>query len=302
MILPFRTIFRLITITCTFIALQGAAAMLYGQANPLSVIDPEGIEIRVAAAQFELRPDLEYNLAKIDSFIEQAAKKKVDMLVFPELSLTGYPPSDFESIDYIDQAQTEAAMQALMEKAKKHSMAIVVGAGWKDREGNWRNRAFFIDENGAILATYDKIQQTSHERKFFIDGDRLNSFEWRGIRLGMLICMDMRYPELWRLLRKEDVGLMLHLVSAYGARAWKLPVLEGTLMCRAASNGFFIVSSNNAGPVPMMNSAIVNPRGIILEEALYAVEQMIWADIKVGKPDGFVDFKENVYQLKKAGE
>ena len=42
----------------------------------------------------------------------------------------------------------------------------------------------------------NRIQQTSHERKFFVDGDRLPVFEWNGIKLGMLICMDMRYPEM----------------------------------------------------------------------------------------------------------
>ncbi len=269
------------------------------QNNPLAPIDSNEISIRVAAAQFELKPDLEANLKNIQKFIAEAAARQVDLIVFPELGLTGYPPRDYTSIEYIRQEETEKALKILQEKAREHTMAIAIGAGWKDEGGVWRNRAFFIDEKGNILAHYDKIQQTSHERKFFEDGEDLSSFEWRGIQLGMLICMDMRYPELWRLLRKEEVGLALHLLAAYGGSVWKQPVLEGTMRARAASNGYFIVSCNNAGPMPMVNSAIYNPKGIVLTKAVFAIEQLIYADIIVGKPGGYTDYNDNIYRLEK---
>ena len=269
---------------------------LQAQGNPLSV-DPEGLKIRVAAGQFVLAPDLETNLEKINSMLDEAHSLGVELIVFPELGLTGYPPSDYESIDYIKQDRTEEALKHLQKKALELDMAIAIGAGWKDDEGIWWNRAFFIDENGELLEYYDKIQQTSHERKFFKDGERLPAFEWKGIQLGMLICMDMRYPELWRIMRKQEVSLMLHLAAAYGGSVWKVPVLEGTMRANAASNGFHIISCNNAGPTPMMISAIYNNRGMILAKANYAVEQLIWQDIIVGEPTGFVEFQDNVYQL-----
>jgi len=272
--------------------------VLRAQVNPLSV-DSCGIQIRVAAGQFSLEPDLKVNLKKINIIIDEAAILDVDLIVFPELGLTGYPPSDYENIDYINQERTEEAIKELQRRAINLSMAIAIGLGWKDEKGIWRNRAYFIDNKGNLLEYYDKIQQTSHERKFFVDGERLPVFEWNGIKLGMLICMDMRYPELWRLARKENAALMLHLASAYGGSAWKLPVLEGTMRANAASNGYYIVSCNNAGPEPMMTSAIYNPRGIILEKAIYAVEHLIWEDIIVGKPEGFIDFHHKVYQLEK---
>ncbi|NOX66743.1 MAG: carbon-nitrogen hydrolase family protein, partial [Chlorobi bacterium] len=234
----------------------------FTQSNPLSILDSNGVHLRVAAAQFQLQPDLDANLKKINHFLDLAIKKNVDLIVFPELALTGYPPRDYTSISYIHQDTTEEAMEMLQTKAKNYSIAISIGVGWKDENGMWRNRAYFIDDKGKILEYYDKVQQTSHERKFFVDGNRLPTFEWKGVHLGMLICMDMRYPELWRLLRKQEAGLVLHLLSAYGGSTWKTPVLTGTIRGHAASNGYFIVSCNNAGPAPMVNSAIYNPRGM----------------------------------------
>lgn len=259
----------------------------------------KSVQIRVAAGQFQLQPELSANLKAINKLLEQASEKKVELIVFPECALTGYPPKDCKSLDYIKQDQTEKALKQLQQRAKELSIAIAIGVGWKDEQNAWRNRAFLIDENGEILGYYNKIQQTGHERKFFKDGKRLPTFIWRNLRIGMLICMDMRYPELWRLLRKDGANLTLHLASAYGSAEWKVPVLEGTMRCRAAENGYYIVSCNNAGPIPMMVSGIYNPNGLILAKANYAVEELIFYDIEVGEPKGFVDFQDDVYKLER---
>jgi len=258
------------------------------------------IMLRVAAGQFQLQPNLDDNIESIKKMLERASKKNVDIIVFPECGLTGYPASDKESLDYVNQNRTEKALEEVQKLAKELHLAVAIGAAWKDDEENlWRNRAFLINENGEILGHYDKIQQTAHERKFFVDGKRLPTFSWRGVRIGMLVCMDMRYPELWRLMRKDNVSLMLHLASAYGSAEWKVPVLEGTMRCRAAENGYHIVSCNNAGPIPMMVSGIYNPRGLVLTKANYAVEELIIAEIDARKLEGFVDFADDVYKLRR---
>jgi len=256
--------------------------------------------VRVACGQFELKTDLKANLEKIEDYLERAGKAQVDLIVFPELALTGYPPRDCTSLDFVDQDRTQAALARLRQRAGDLGVALAVGTAWREPTGGWRNRAYFIDQTGEILAQHDKIQQTQHERQFFQDGEKLESFLWRDIRVGMLICAEMRYPELWRLLRKDGVALVSHLAAAFGKSEWKVPVLEGTLRCRAATNGYHVVSCNNAGPIPMVISAIYNPDGLILAKANYAVEEMIFCDIELGKPKGYVDFKDNVYRLQRS--
>jgi hypothetical protein len=68
--------------------------------------DTTGVHLPVAAGQFQLEPNLEANLEKINDFLDQAAKRNVELIVFPELALTGYPPKDIQLLDYINQKKT----------------------------------------------------------------------------------------------------------------------------------------------------------------------------------------------------
>jgi len=291
----FVRIALLTTIAVMMVSTIGASTP-YTSKSQKQVNEP--VVLRVAAGQFQMQPNLDANLKTIKLLLRRAAKKNVELIVFPECGLTGYPPFDRKSLDFINQERTEKAVAELQKLAKELRMAVAVGTAWKDQENVWRNRAFLIDDTGKILGHYDKIQQTSHDREFFVDGKRLPTFTWRGLHVGMLICMDMRYPELWRLMRKENVSLMLHLAAAYGAMEWKVPVLEGTMRCRAAENGYHIVSCNNAGPIPMMVSGIYDPNGLMLAKANYAVEELIVAEINANELGGFVDFADDVYQLR----
>ena len=73
---------------CTFLIL-----FLIGSSWAFAA-DSTGVHLRVAAGQFQLEPDLEKNLKKIDDYLSEAAAQSVDLIVFPELALTGYPPKD----------------------------------------------------------------------------------------------------------------------------------------------------------------------------------------------------------------
>ncbi len=86
---------------CTFLIL-----FLIGSSWAFAA-DSTGVHLRVAAGQFQLEPNLKKNLEKIDEFLNKAADKKVDLIVFPELALTGYPPKDIETLNYVDQGKTE---------------------------------------------------------------------------------------------------------------------------------------------------------------------------------------------------
>ena len=100
--------------------------------------------------------------------------------------------------------------------------------------------------------------------------------EWK---VGLQICFDMRFPENWRILRRQGAELILHLSNASTGAAWKVPVLEGTVRCRAAENGMFVVSANDARPPQMMVSAICDPDGRHLACAKENREMIIYAEL-----------------------
>ena len=261
--------------------------------------EKDRLAIRAAVVQFKLDSNVTANTLKICQYISEAAEKGSDLVVFPETAVTGYIP--FYKVEKVEnictQSEVGRALNSIRQAAFKNRIAVAVGTAWQDENKRWWNRAFFIDENGESLEYYDKIQLTGSDREYFQEGKQLKTFQWRGIQLGMLICYDMRYPELWRLMRMEEVQLVLHLAAAFGNAEWKVPVLEGTLRGHAASNGYYILSSNNAGPVQMVISTIYNPKGLILAKANYGIDEIIFGDLEIGLPNGDVNYRNDIYQL-----
>jgi len=118
--------------------------------------------IRVAASQFQLTLETSANLDRILSDMDQAAGRGAKYIVFPELALSGYPPEEAETLDYIEQTETERAMKAVQEKAKQRNLVTIVGAAWKEG-GRPFNRAFLISANGEVIGTFDKLHPFHRE-------------------------------------------------------------------------------------------------------------------------------------------
>ena len=238
--------------------------------------------IRAAASQFRLTTDTETNLRRILTDIDSASERGASVVVFPELALSGYPPEDAESLDYVNQTETESALAAIQEKAKQRAMTVAVGAAWRENTKTYI-RAFLISADGDVVGTYDKLHLFHNEPKWFSQGESLELFDIDGVKVGLLICFDIRFPEPWRALRLQGAEIVLHLLAGAGSGEWKVPVLEGLLRTRASENQMFVVSANNAGPVQIVKSAIVDPDGLILAQANYGREELLVADLDLSK-------------------
>jgi len=241
---------------------------------------PRGIT--VGAAQAFITGDVRKNLRCILSFVKEAKQRGVQVLVFPECMLSGYGPKHWEAGPPAPRALNEAMREAAAQ-AKRHLIALAGGTSDRQR-GKWYNVIHFIDQTGRRIGRYAKVHLTGGDAKVYAPGQGLRVVRWRGIRFGMQICLDMRYPETWRLLRLKGAEVILHSVAGFGTDAWKVPVLEGTLRCRAAENGLFIVSANCAGPIQIVASAIVDGRGLLLAQANREVEELITARIDFSRP------------------
>jgi len=89
----------------------------------------------------------------------------------------------------------------------------------------------------------------------------------------------MRFPENWRILRRRGAELVIHLSNASLGEGWKVPVLEGAVRSRAAENGMFVVSANDARRPQMMVSAICDPNGCDLARAPQDQEAIIYGEL-----------------------
>jgi predicted amidohydrolase len=229
--------------------------------------------IRVAACQTETHDDVEANLSRLSAAVREAADGGADLVVLPECALSGYLPARD-----LDLAALAAAEEQLVAGSREAGVWVVLGTT-REAGGEWLNTARLYSPSGELVGQYDKTELTVGDAEVFAAGSTLPVFSMGEWTVGLQICFDMRFPENWRILRLKGAELVIHIANASREAAWKLPVLAGAMRSRAAENGMFVVSSNDARPPQMMVSGIYDPDGVALAEAEPDCEQIIFADL-----------------------
>ncbi len=229
--------------------------------------------LRAAALQMCTSDDIARNADRICSAIEEARDGGADLLVTPECALSGYPPPADLDFDALVEAEARLA-----ESASAAGLWLAFGTT-RRRSERWLNSAVLLSPAGEGLAEYGKTHLFGDDTEHFHAGERLPVFPCGEWTVGLQICFDMRFPENWRILRLKGAELVLHLSNASRSAAWKVPVLEGAVRSRAAENGMFVVSANDARPPQMMVSSICGPDGRDLARAAENEETLIFAEL-----------------------
>lgn len=167
-------------------------------------------QIRIAVAQMNpIVGDLSGNAARIIKFYEKAKEKAADLVVFPELCLIGYAPEDLVLMPSFQ----DRALLALQEIAGKtiDGPGLLVGTIWEEK-GALYNAAVLI-EDGKILHVERKVNLPNtgvfDEKRIFTAGKQATICEWRGIRLGILICEDVWTATLPEQLAEQTCELVV---------------------------------------------------------------------------------------------
>ena len=147
-------------------------------------------EVFVAAQSSSIRGDIEGNVDGHLRLIEKAAEHGASLIVFPELSLTGYEPDLAES-HHLEPG--DARLGAFQEMADKHTMKILVGAPY--REGESLHIAAFLYQPDEDPLVYTKHHLHDGEEVYFESGTRELSFDVPGERASVAICADITHPE-----------------------------------------------------------------------------------------------------------
>ena len=238
--------------------------------------EKEGPYLRVAAYQFATGEEPEENTERVLSAMGRAARQMADILVLPECCLSGYLPSND-----LDGRLIRRLLSSIRDRCRELRLGVVVGTAVREGDRLY-NRAYLFSKAGRKIGTYDKVALTGWgDAGIFAAGEKINTFTFERVRVGMQICYDMRYPENWRILRSQGVRVVFLLVNASEGGAWKRPVLTGTAACRTSENGIFVVAANDARPPQMMTSSIHDPDGRLLAMAKPDTEEMIVADLEL---------------------
>ncbi|MER3401077.1 MAG: carbon-nitrogen hydrolase family protein [Thermoflexus sp.] len=220
-------------------------------------------EITVAAVQLNVQMNaVEENLAHIAEWIARvASEQRVDLIVFPELAITGYECG----ARFTEWAQRVPgpATHRIAQRARAFGVHVVFGMATRERvETILYNSAVVIGPDGEALGVYHKVHLKGEERLLFRGGYRFPLFETGFGMLGVLIGWDLLFPEAARALALSGAEILA--VPA----AWEQPHREEWRIltrARALENTFFVVAANRIGKEVTYefvgDSMILGPRG-----------------------------------------
>jgi deaminated glutathione amidase len=239
-------------------------------------------KLRVAAAQIPIHADMDRNLEQIMRAMRGCAALGAELAVFPETALTGYAPAIGSGRDSAQWSEIVSRLERIRALAGALGLWTVVGTdAWE--EGAWYNRLYVYSAQGVQVTTYDKMHLMDTDTHYYRSGKCPTLFEIRGIRVGLQICYDVRFPEGYRTLLRQGTQVVVQGFYGAGGNTWKVPVLAAHLRSRAAENGCFMVAANVSGPLQIVTSQIIDPLGLVLAEANQDHDELIVADLDLDR-------------------
>ena len=245
--------------------------------------------IIAAAVQLNSQPDLKVSMEQAFLAVEESARQGAHLITLPEnFAFLGHEKEKQQQAEQISQTVTEK----VPEWAKQFGVTILAG-GFPVRaeSGKVYNRAMLVDSSGRIVSVYDKIhlfdvslsdEETYRESDTVEAGnpepvtgnialpDQLNNGGKSSLKIGLSICYDLRFPELYRRLAEKGADI-LTVPSAFtkptGRAHWEI-----LLRARAIENTCFVIApaqTGKHGPTRKTygHSVIIDPWGTVLSDA-----------------------------------
>ena len=233
---------------------------------------------RVSCIQLKSNNNILQNLKKTKNLISQAVKEKSDFILTPEVSSL-FSLNKKQLLKICKPMEEDIYLKGIKKLAKKYKKWILIGSLIiKITKKKLVNRSVLIDKNGMVRAYYDKIhmydvvlskKEKYFESKTFSAGKKIKSFNLPWGKLGLSICYDLRFPNMYRKLSKAGI-IYISIPSAFtettGKRHW-----HSLLKARAIENFCYIFAPAQGGThyngrKTFGHSMVVSPDGKILKE------------------------------------
>jgi len=243
--------------------------------------------VRLAIAQLNTTVgDLKGNATKICNHIRQADASGADVVCFPELTITGYPPEDL----LLKPSFIEANLRSLESLTEiTNELHIVAVVGFVDLKDGEAYDAAAVIYRGALVATYHKVYLPNYgvfdEKRYFKSGDGGLVIGCAGVNIGITICEDIWHPIGPAALeaREGNAQLILNL-SASPYHKGKQQFREKMLSVRASDNVAHIAYANLVGGQDELvfdgNSTVFDEEGTLLGQAAAFEEDLLVVDLQ----------------------
>ena len=270
---------------------------------------------KIALAQISCKQaDKTENLRKIKKTVAKAKRQGAELVIFPELSLTGYVLKDeiYELAERIPGPSTKI----IEDVAKKNDIHVVFGLPEiSDKtEATLHNSAVLIGPEG-FIGKYHKMYLPTHsifeEKRYFRPGYETAVFDTELGKLGLIICYDIYFPEVARLTRLKGAELIVCISASPGVRRSFFEVLT---VARAIENTAFLAFVNLAGIQDGLQfwggSRLIGPSGRVLVQAKYDEDDFVMGEVNypdIRSIEAFVptlrDLRPELFdQLKRSAE
>ena len=218
----------------------------------------------------------ERNLKQISEQAAKARKKNVDLLIFPELHLTGYTMRD--EVSHLAESIPGPSTRKVEILAREHGVHIIFGMPEESEvKGVIHNTAVFVGPKG-LIGRYRKIHLPTHsvfeERRYYRPGQEAPVFKTVIGTIGLNICYDLYFPELTRLQALQGAQLVVCISASPGLRR---RFFEGFCLSRAMENAVYLAYVNRVGIEEGLQfwggSRVIAPNGSVLAQCKYDVEE-----------------------------
>jgi predicted amidohydrolase len=239
--------------------------------------------MRIALGQHEsVRGDVEANLARMERTITGS---RADLVVFPELFLTGYGARDEHK--RLAEDLEGPSVGRVKDMAKASGATVVFGMPERDtvKSGMVYNTAVLVLPDGQVFS-YRKWSPANfgpfEEKIFFAEGQQLPVFDTPVGRIGMFICYDTFFPEIHKALALQGAELLVGISAGpFTSKAF----FEAVLPARAIENGSVVVFCNLVGTQLQFpfygGSQIIGPRGELVAKGPYFQDAIIVGEVNL---------------------
>lgn len=215
--------------------------------------------MKIALVQYKIAwENKEKNIEWFERILRED-RSQAQLFLLPEMSFTGF------SMNVKKTAESDGlTLKKMTSLAKTYEVGI--GFGWvKDVNGEYENHYTIVDQTGHVVTDYVKIHPFMQEKDVVKCGDTISTFEIDRFPMGLFICFDLRFPELFRMIAKEVHAVF---IPANWPRArsehWKK-----LLQARAIENQLYILAINCVGEIGGLDysgdSCAINPNGDVIE-------------------------------------
>ncbi|MCR4625766.1 MAG: carbon-nitrogen hydrolase family protein [Lachnospiraceae bacterium] len=258
--------------------------------------------MKIAAYQFAVTHNIDNNFETVVKAVRTAKEKGIELVVFPECALTGYPPRDMASSSDVDFLKVEECCNKLQSLCDETDVAFILGTIAKENDKIYNRAVFFRPESAPV--TYDKRALWGWDRDNFTSENPQDVYDsgcmedgctqhnirnsvpgivdHKGFRIGIRICFEIRFPEFFRELYKEktDLNAVLFYDVTDEENNDRYNMIKGHIETRAVENVCTFITANTTKPYQTAPTAVFGRSGQTLAECARGKEGFAEYDLE----------------------